>query len=161
MAAEQIPGRVCGCGCGQSLDGMHRSAKWAVACRDKVALERKRRAHQAQRPRRMALNPGERRVIERHEVNKNRAQALCLVCFGMPWARRPERLSEGRPGYEKPVTGDNGLCRGCGEEWGPEPEPDRIAILQSSAGMTARHGALHGMDVTDGRGKHERKAKNG
>lgn len=175
MAAEQIVGRVCACGCGASLDGMHRSAKWFPACRDRIVRERKKESHRkrslesrrANRSRslerlqlqRGSLTHGAWRVIERHEPVKNRRQYVCLVCFGMPWARRPDRLSEGRPGFEKPVVDDTGLCRGCGEAWEPEPAPEPMSLLSSSAGTAVRHGQLHGTDVCHGRGKYERKKK--
>lgn len=80
-----------------------------------------------------------------------RRQKPCLVCAGMPWARVPTRITEGRAGFlGDPVTGDNGLCRGCGEAYAPEPPPEPCAVISSSAGLAARHGEEQGHDIRHG-----------
>lgn len=64
---------------------------------------------------------------------------VCKVCFGLPWARRPERRGDGRGdsalAERPPVVGEDGLCRGCGLPYAPEPEPRRDSGVRSSAAM--------------------------
>lgn len=64
---------------------------------------------------------------------------VCKVCFGLPWARRPERRGDGRGdsalAERPPVVGEDGLCLGCGLPYSPEPEPRRDSGVRSSAAM--------------------------
>lgn len=81
-------------------------------------------------------------VSRSHEPN--RPQKLCPLCCGMPWARKQNRLSDVKTGLE-PVANDVGLCRGCGGSYAPEPKPEPVSVLGSSAGVAVREGQLHGM----------------
>ena len=157
MAASPI-GRYCHCGCGASIDHLRCDAKWAPACGERVMLERKRAANR-KRDRRgctnklKALNPRKHLVRERNELVKNPRQKFCLVCCGMPWAREPDRFTEGRPGCEQPVSTNHGRCRGCGEAWAPEPPPEPGSFIVSSAGTTALYGRLYGTHYEAGQGE--------
>jgi len=165
MAAEQRPGRYCHCGCGASIDHLRYDAKWAPACGERVMLERKRASNRKRNRKRdrsgrsdkvfKALNPHAHLVSERNEPVKNPRQKFCLVCCGMPWAREPDRFTEGRPGCELPVSTDHGYgigrCRGCGEAYSPEPPPKPRSCIVSSAGTTARAGELYGASFAAGR----------
>lgn len=56
---------------------------------------------------------------------------LCKVCRGMASARTPDRRDE----HGRPILGPDGLCRGCGLPYAPDPEPRRDSGLRSSAAM--------------------------
>jgi hypothetical protein len=131
---------------------MRGDAKWCSTCSVQIMLERKRafnRARSAAGKRRRypnaqkSLNPHQNIVSSRHDPNPR--QKFCLVCCGMPWARSPQRFQEGRPGHEEAVAGDAWLCKGCGEAWAPEPAPEPLSLLGSSAGLAVSSGELYGM----------------
>lgn len=161
MAAQPI-GRYCQCGCGQSIDHMRIDAMYLPTCKRLVALERQReydRNRSKEKRERAKLQPSRLKQIAlrksvtplSHNVYSDRQglpppprQKICDVCCGMPWARLPTRFQD-CTAVEKPaVAGDNGLCRGCGEAYAPEPAPDPCETLRSSAGMAAREGDVHG-----------------
>lgn len=148
---------------------MRADTKWAVSCKVRRDQEKKR-AHNKKRAERArnltreraslkSIRPRQVVVDFRSEPKREPRAPICQVCCGMPWARTSERLSEGRMGYEQPVTGDSGLCRGCGEAYAPEPEPDRLEPLQSSAGTMAAYGELHATNYLCGYSKPQKKSK--
>lgn len=149
MAAEQIPGRICACGCGGSLDGLPRQTQRLPDCqrehRIKSRRDRMRNVHGVQN-----------KVFRRSEADlaadpPRERVPVCKVCCGLPWARVPERWGDDGPGgLGDPIVGDNGLCRGCNEPYAPEPPPERLEPIGSSAGTLARHGTLYGVEITMG-----------
>lgn len=170
MAAEQRVGeRLCSNGCGASISHMRADTKWCASCKVLRDQEKKRehnrkRAERARdltrvRTETRSLRPRQIVVDFRSEPKREPRVPICQVCCGMPWARTPDRVSEGRMGYEQPVTGDSGLCRGCGEAWAPEPEPDRLEPLQSSAGTLAAYGELHSTNYLNGYARPQKKGK--
>lgn len=163
MAAEQMSGRLCVCGCQQPIERGRKNAAWRLDCRAKrdSELHAERHRSKVQKVQRQTPHPRSncvrtlKRVSWRDDPTPNRRQNLCKVCFGMPWARRPDRCNDGHGFQLIPVTGDNGLCTGCGEPWGPEPEPERGELITSSAGMIARHAELESINYNI---PHEKKA---
>jgi hypothetical protein len=148
MAAEQRPGRWCSCGCGAPIDHLRPNARRLPGCAWALMLEQKRKRNVEQTGRRKSPARMKNRLpATLVETDANRRQKPCKVCAGMPWARTPDRITEGRDGYQARVCGDNGLCVGCGEGYAPEPAPDRVEVLRSSGGMVAAHGTLHGFDI--------------
>lgn len=161
------------CACGADISHMRKPAKRCIACRQVVEREAKRRWSAGRganrkrdrkaewkliKERTCSLAPMARLVREVGDPVPNPRQEFCLVCCGMPWARVDDRLCDGRDGYEKPVS-ENGICRGCGEPWGPEPAINLGSVLRSSSGMVAAHGQLFGDSVSVGRGLYERKKR--
>lgn len=146
MATEQRPGRLCACGCLAPIDHLKLSAKRLPGCQweyervKRAAYERERAARGRRR------GTGSKNVVKNLDV-ENRRQRPCLVCAGMPWARSPERMTEGRDGYAHRVVNDNGLCRGCGEPYAPEPPPKLGSAIRSSGGTVAAHGTLYAFDI--------------
>jgi hypothetical protein len=112
-------------------------------------LEQKRKRNQSQKH--LLRNPAKVKNVvppTLFEQDANRRQKPCKVCAGMPWARTPERITDGKDGYVHRVVNDNGRCRGCDEPYAPEPAPVPGVILRSSSGMVAAHGTLHGADIS-------------
>lgn len=161
MAAEQRSGRVCHCGCGRSIEHMRIDAKWSEFCKPvkdrKREHDRRRAGEQKARTARYRQNVVEHRLAEL--ASRARPQKLCSVCCGMPWARTSDRFDEARMGFEKPVAGDSGLCRGCGEAWAPEPPPEPLELLSSSATALAAYGELHATNYLCGYSRPEKKGK--
>lgn len=151
MAAAPI-GRFCACGCGASIDDRPTNSIRTRECQahhdNQQRKERwARGGDEALRKHRKSPHPGRFRIRHRIMISEAppRRQKPCKVCAGMPWARLPERVTEGHSGFPgDPVTGDNGLCRGCGEPFAPEPPPEREPTLGSSAGVAIRAAATHG-----------------
>lgn len=141
MAAEQIPGRLCACGCLGSLEGFPRQQRRLPECQLKHRRTRRNLAEPKLRVLTNKLPPASGTDVPRQRV------PVCKVCCGLPWARVPERWGDDGPsGLGDPIVGDNGLCRGCGGAYEPEPEPERQSALGSSAGTLARHGSLFGVE---------------
>jgi hypothetical protein len=164
VAAEQRSGgRECACGCGRSIEHMRADAKWSPFCKPvkdrKREHDRRRAGEQKARTARYRQNVVEHRLAEL--ALRARPQKLCSVCCGMPWARTPERVSDVHRGgvAELPVAGDSGLCRGCGEAWAPEPPPEPLELLSSSATALAAYGELHATNYLCGYSRPEKKGK--
>lgn len=148
--AKDTTGKVCICGCGQSIEHLRYDAKYHPVCRSRIETERKR-AYDRKRAVRTRPIPslGRRQVTVRNAVDpqglKDAEPVKCHVCYDMPWARTSVRIADGRDGFEGArVANDRGICRGCGEAWEPEPPIERGEVLRSSAGMVFKHGELHG-----------------
>lgn len=162
MAAERIVGRLCVCGCGQPIEQGRKNAAYTIPCRERRDSERHAERHRSkvQQTQRRTPHPRTNRVVKRvtWRDDPNRRQKLCKVCFGMPWARRPERVNEGHAYSLIPVAGDNLMCNGCGEPYSPEPPAEPGEVLTSSAGMTAKYAELHSINfnIDWDRKKHKR-----
>jgi hypothetical protein len=149
-------------GCGKSIDHMRGTAKWCVACgvdathERKLAYNRLRTTESRKAERRTgnhtgrvkdhsqekAVNPHQNRVL-RGAHSPNPRQNPCKVCWGMSWARVPERVVDDSL-HSESVVGKHGLCRGCGQPWAPEPPPERGSFIGSSAGIAVVEGRLFG-----------------
>lgn len=77
----------------------------------------------------------------RRAAGAARAARTCTTCWGMSWARRPDRryVNEQQPNLACApyVAGPDWRCRGCGEPYAPEPSPERDDTLHSSMGMVS------------------------
>lgn len=152
MAAEQQSGRVCQCGCGRPIERKRKNAVLRIDCRARRDSQLHAARHAVRRKKqneeRLALNQCQRRSISRvsWRDDPNRRQALCRMCFGMPWARAPYRYNESTAYALIPVSDESMRCSGCGEPWAPEPPVALQDTLSSSAGMVARHGDLHSIN---------------
>jgi hypothetical protein len=150
MAAQPI-GRICACGCGASIDNRPTNSIRTRECQARFDNQKRKerwmrgedpgRVHR-RKPTNVSLRVRTRLMLSELPPRK---QKPCLVCCGMPWARLPTRVTEGHSGFPgDPVTGDNGLCRGCGEPYAPEPPPSNDPVISSSAGVCERAAATHG-----------------
>lgn len=152
MVASPIS-RYCGCGCNQTIDHMHMNTKYHPDCRKRLELDRARmrgRSATDYGPARKSQNPRQHFVRTRNDDAPNRRQNFCRICCGMPWARVPDRVTEGREGHEIPVSLDGYHCRECGEAYAPEPPPEPMSVLISSAALAAKEGELHGQTIERG-----------
>lgn len=154
-------------GCVADISHMRANAKWCVACgvdatherklahnrlrtsdsRKEARRNRSRKGREKNLTQQKALNPHQNCVTSRHFPNPR--QYPCKVCWGMPWARVPERVVDDSL-WSDSVVGKSGLCRGCGQAWAPEPPPERGSLTGSSAGVAVAHGRLFG--YAEGRG---------
>lgn len=149
MAASERPGRQCGCGCGRDIGHMHPRSIYHSDCKVvrtkqiRKDYEQRKEGHLFLVRKNEALrtpNPFNNFVKSREP---NRPQKLCPLCCGMPWARLSDRLSDVKTGLE-PVADEGRMCRGCGEAYAPEPKPEPVNVLGSSAAMAVREGQWHG-----------------
>lgn len=130
MAAEQLTGRTCACGCQESIDGMHQTALYTRECKLRIHNERKRLCNIKRLARLKAS-----RVTP----------AQCKTCWGLPWARGPHRVQNDRS--EKKVGDAYWRCIECREPYEPEPKPEHGVMLSSSGGTAVRHGVLYGAET--------------
>lgn len=93
MTAKKPPRSACACGCGKPVNPNARHAKFSAECGELRRIESKRRSN-AKRDRRKSgarhyvlksLANHARQVTECWEAVKNRRQAICRACNGMPW----------------------------------------------------------------------------
>lgn len=151
MTPERDLNRVCACGCERGIGYLPTHAKYHPVC--KVEIDRKRQADLARdRPKRVrrkretikSASPWSN-FVQQDPHNRHRQKTLCKICFGMPWCRSSNRFGESGPSLLG-VADESGVrCRGCGEAYSPEPPPERVSVLGSSAGLAVREGKLHGM----------------
>jgi hypothetical protein len=140
-------------GCGASLEGKKSNTRWCDECRRKMRSNRASR--NIAKKTRSALFPFQNCVPGRKAVERNEhrePEIVCKHCFGMPWARRSDRFNERSgqcllEGHGDPVA-VNGICRGCGEHWAPEPKLELCGTVRSSAAMAVEHGRLFGSEPT-------------
>lgn len=148
----------CLCGCGVSLMGRRPGTMYSTpACKTKARwhIEKARLAlrQRTSRPQdaesKKTPHAVRRLVVNHHAYSPGEAphvpNILCKSCFGMPWARRNDR--EVSETSDAVVADYTGRCSGCGEAYAPEPRPEPISVLQSSAGMAARAAPFHGHTV--------------
>ncbi len=167
---QKITGRICATeGCDVCIDNLCKASKYCRPCSSKRDLERRiasiklrrstpegRAAENAKRKARVAaVRPWDRAVYSYNDPVKNHRQKFCTVCYGMPWARVQDRFRDEREFAGSEIVNDNGLCKGCGEPWGPEPF-ERPSLLTSSAGTAVREGKLYGMQFQEGKGLPEK-----
>lgn len=168
MAANPV-GRLCECNCGGSIDHMTNNARYLPACRLRIrnANARAKTVAMAKvRPVRFcacqcgaeithmrsdALRTRENESHKRVHVQSGMRLPTdpeyiptihCKVCFGLTWARTPDRM----------VANDTWRCKGCNEPYAPEPKPDFGSLLRSSAGTMKDAGKLWGCAIA-GRGE--------
>ena len=123
---------------GCTADISHRApmSKYCIPCGKEMHKRRHRRGRKA------------RAVREYHFKDEGRQkQDICKVCYGMPWARTPERFNESSGHGLHPVTKGDRRCVGCGELYQPEPAQNMGSAIASSAGTMADHGALYGSEI--------------
>lgn len=132
------PDRVCACGCGHGLGHMRATALYSPKCAARLGIVQTEPRHRARPKCKATLNPYSN-IAGGRNAEPNRSQALCKVCFGMPWARLETRQQDNGT-----VADGRGRCRGCGEAYAPEPRPEPRSVLASSAGMAVRAGELGG-----------------
>lgn len=153
-AVKVSTGRLCACGCLKSIDHLRANAKRMPGCQ--WLRERQRESERAKTRTRVRDRSKKNIVAKPFKADLPRSsQRPCLVCAGMPWARTPERTTDDREGYQARVVNDNGLCRGCGEPYAPEPRPEGPSLLCSSAGTAVRASDMNGQEVAPGRGIHQ------
>lgn len=145
-------GRICKCGCQRSIDHRREHARYHEVCAAKRHAERMRgyRVGRAEYPHQ---GPERKAPYPRIDVHKafagdlpNRRQKLCAGCGGMPWARTTTRFTADHD----PVGNEHGYCNTCHEPYSPEPRPETIPVLGSSAGMAVRANDVHGTEVVRG-----------
>lgn len=155
MTVKRDLTRLCACGCERGIGYLQAHAKYHPVC--KVAIDRDRQL--AQRRARLKLRPRTRTpyanfVKADRPVAERNPQRLCKICFGMAWARMPTRFGESGPSIHGVADATGVLCRGCGLAYSPEPPPERMSVLGSSAGTAVREGQLHGVQhVASGKPK--------
>lgn len=160
MAAEQLSGRTCECGCSRSLDGLHPQTRFYPECRKRRKAEQGRRKYETTYARHHPRERDELRTPHPYSATTCRKAAndppyvatmKCKVCFDMPHARRPDRPQDRRDGYttsEWMVGIDDSklgwICSGCGEPYAEEPPPERGTLIRSSAGTMEKASELWG-----------------
>lgn len=159
MAAEQLTGRVCACGCGASLEDRHVLTVYTRDCRERLKQERdvaRHRAKAKQRRERLghkALHPMAAAVWRGTTNDYAHVPTLkCQVCCDMPWARLSTRSVKDGEGGIRPVADRHGSCRGCGGKYAPEPPPERGSLIRSSAGTAQKAHEFWGYQPNPSRG---------
>ncbi len=134
-------------GCTTDISDKPHNTVWCSPCR--LKMEKSREARRYGKEGRKAIDPFQRKVVHVCSSTHDRVPVVikCKECCDMPWARAPDRyntMSGSHDGKRSVVA--NGLCKGCGLPWEPEPAIERGPGIRSSAGMAQDHGRMYGAD---------------
>ncbi len=127
---QVLPERICSGGCGKSLNGRDARAKYCHECimkrtgsRDRLKATKRRSLLELVN--RASIDSGYRVVSNLGHHKPKKAEIICKECMSMSWRRKA-------------------WCPGCNLCYAPEPPPDRLETLRSSAGALVVEGRLHG-----------------